>query len=358
MEYKIELTPITPIFFADKDLFKYGKKNYYYIKSRKMPIQTTLMGMIRKEILIIQGKYKDNFSEYSQEQKKQLKDVIGDLNGLKSIFSSKDSLEENINLGIIERISALYITKKEQYLFQMPFNYVVEKGKVEELSIKKCENANFYLNGKDYKIPAYEVLGREDLYKNKNNDYFIDSEKNKIKHSEIFKKFDTNHNHKNKDKKTDYYMVNRYKILPEYKFVFYLTTNQELKIKNEIYENIVYMGGEGTYFKIKITEEKEKKIKLSRKKDRKNSLKQILLLSDSYLPKEIYEDCVEFSISESTEFQVKSKNSNTIYDLYKAGSVFYTEKIEKLKEYLESYKNARKFGFNNYIEILGDDNND
>ena len=114
--YRVTFTPSGPYFFGNEKTFQYpGQKvkndfgSLYYIKSEKMPMQTTLLGALRYVLLPQKGLGKNLLSDDTVQ-------AIG--------ASSFDIDSEKMqNFGRIKSISPIFIRKGEEYFIPTPFDH-------------------------------------------------------------------------------------------------------------------------------------------------------------------------------------------------------------------------------------------
>ena len=134
--YQVILKPIGSFYFGGEESFSDApldavvssdtkEKNYfkkrqgYFAKSEMLPQQTQLLGMIRKEILRVNEKllYFKNFVRVPKDLKPSAFALVG---------KKKWSDNNNLDLGITENLSPLYIAKEQnnkivRYIHE-PFN--------------------------------------------------------------------------------------------------------------------------------------------------------------------------------------------------------------------------------------------
>ena len=81
MQYLVKMTPLEPYCFGTDQSAPYigaenGGKGTYFIRSKALPEQTTLLGTLRCMILESQGLLKENF-DYTPEERQQMAACIG-----------------------------------------------------------------------------------------------------------------------------------------------------------------------------------------------------------------------------------------------------------------------------------------
>ncbi len=126
MKYLIKMTPLEPYFFGTEQGFKYEgvsgqESETYYLRSKDMPEQTTILGMLRFMILQNVGILKDDCS-YSDEEKNQMRELIG---AQSFQFCMRDGIQD---FGKIKEISPVFlVNKKGEYLVKNAYHNVGKK---------------------------------------------------------------------------------------------------------------------------------------------------------------------------------------------------------------------------------------
>ena len=125
MRYLIKITPLEPYTFGDDRGFKYkdekgtGKESYL-MRSRELPEQTAILGILRYIILRQEGVLRTDF-RYTRDERERIKEYIG---GRSFSFMDKDELD----FGLIKCISPVFITNEaEQILIKNPYNNKASK---------------------------------------------------------------------------------------------------------------------------------------------------------------------------------------------------------------------------------------
>ncbi|MBP2202242.1 CRISPR-associated protein Cmr3 [Methanococcus voltae] len=396
--YLVTLKPIDSYFFGGKETFGEGAddslKNYL-VNSEKFPQQTTVLGMIRKELLKITGDYNSDFKKYT-EKNINIADTIGDFKlDLNKLENSKT------NIGYINSISTVVLYKKDnednedenklEIYTQIPFNYQpnFENKELKPLKFKNISSDSgkgYYLQDDD-KINSECIKYNSKKYDNgilfkflelngKNNDYIAETKNiNEFKdfkeYSDIFienTNIGINISKNNTDNEDGYYKQTSYKLrnnsAEECGFCFILSLNTGLEELNKKYTNIVNMGAENSSFRLEIQKINSNSNLFDNLKFEENT---ITLMSDMYLVNDDYEKIRENSLLLHTElknfatinlqeFNHKTKLDNQ-YKFLKKGSVIHLKENEKSEiENIfddEKYKILKKIGYNKYI-IMGD----
>lgn len=381
--YQITLKPVGSFYFGGEESFSdaplgvvksneapakeyFKKRQGYFAKSEIFPQQTQLLGMIRKEILRANNKlfYFKNFVRVPTNLKN---------NAFKLVGCKKWCADEDLDLGVIETLSPLYIAKEKngkmiRYIHE-PFNgnYLLEE-----------KEGVGYINGK----PTLKVYALKD----KNGNYFnaktylssdfVASKSDKVTIDEIFTSHTRTHTQTlpyKEDDEEKLFKVMRYTMHRDYSFLFYLTTSD--KVFENGFTTTVSIGGEGSYFMMQVKEQEEKKIDTSFLENRDS---RIVLISDAYIKspislengdkkeKESIFDLCKLILADKTILRTIESKSNyhsfkksQKYILFKKGTVFYPKKgqEEEVKKLIKGYSNFRKIGYNHYIDLTEGANN-
>lgn len=356
-KYLVKLKPINNFFFGSDVIFgnfKNEETSNYLVKSRFFPQQTAILGLIRRQILVQKGlitkKVKgewvtaqkkddsilnsDNSKNYEYQKNILLKEEAKKLVGIGKFDINND----NLDLGIINKISPVFITKEGIYLFQI--------NKFGEF--KKEESCKSFINGVEKNfIPLLENFKYKDgILKN----LVSLSKTEPIPFSKVFKEIDQIGNNK-KEQENALFKKTYYRFLDDYEFSFILELKEEFILE----ESIISLGGDNSNFKMssfKIDQNFNDLIK-----DINIPNNSITLFSDSYIKEDISNEC-DFSVNNMISFQ--NLNSSFIKDkkreikpeikfsdkkyFYEKGSVFFntTEKFDNLI----NKSNLQQIGYN------------
>lgn len=113
-KYLVTLRPIEPYFFGTEETFRFDERSKYFVSSRYIPQQTTIVGMMRY-VLLEKYKLLNNDRNYSGKVK-QIEEAIG-----------KGTYEpgRTKSLGKIESISPIFIIDSNKAIFlPLPLNHV------------------------------------------------------------------------------------------------------------------------------------------------------------------------------------------------------------------------------------------
>ncbi|UZW14963.1 CRISPR-associated protein Cmr3 [Clostridium pasteurianum] len=364
-KYLIKLKPIENFFFGNEiNLGFHNKIKNYIVKSNCFPQQTSILGMLRKEVLVKSETIEENYC-YSPEQKELNKRLTG---GWSFNINSVDDQD----FGVIKNLSPVFICNGKEYFMKIPKDHKKENHKKQEKynPLKMDEHAMNTSIGL-ITLPI-EYKGKQGI-----SDDFINVESKDIKSfDKIFREDSRVGIRKGKNGKTEdeaYYKIISYKFSDDFQFVFTAEIDMDFYIPEidmdfDKYSNIVKLGGEGSSFKIsfeKIDNSILDKINLNTNSDKHTRL---VLLSDTYIAEDIYRHC-SFAISNSVEFRnIETKIDNNVkcrdynhrfkkiskkYKFLEKGSVLYSsgDELEKLKARINSFKNLKKIGYNSFIEV-------
>ena len=126
MQYLVKMTPLESYCFGTDQSAPYigaenGGKGTYFIRSKELPEQTTLLGTLRYMILESQGLLKENF-DYTPEERQQMAACIGS-------ESFQFISEKKQNFGYIKEISPLFIISPEGHIcIKNPLNNKADEG--------------------------------------------------------------------------------------------------------------------------------------------------------------------------------------------------------------------------------------
>ncbi|WP_251862252.1 type III-B CRISPR module-associated Cmr3 family protein [Clostridium sp. Marseille-Q2269] len=394
--YLVKLKPADSFFFGGEKGFGFndgkGSLENNIVKSREFPQQTSILGMIRKELLVLHGYLKEKWDYYDHEKKKNHK-LVG-----KESFSIAG---ENQDFGIVNGISPVFIIEEtkgsDKFLIRIPKDHNLNNNSDKYNPLRFNDDKDNCLKVKTNFAEEVYLPIDFDAKKGLSED-FIDIEtghivdKNKvfIKDCSIGIRLDKNH----KTEANSLFRLEKYKFSYDSKygradkcFAFILDVEEE-EFTFENHKNIITLGGEGSHFFISFEKvnfnikdkirfiDKEKngftikeRISLPNNEKEIKKAKQvykIILLSDTYISKDIYEKNCSYAISTKIDFKslcsdnyCKNKNkhyynrfdrSESKYSLLEKGSVLFAAKdnYDKLIENINNSK-FQKIGYNIFI---------
>ncbi len=152
--YRVDFKPVSPYFFGNEKTFPYTGQNIgqhlsnaYYIKSERMPSQTTVLGALRYLFL---AHKKSNYT-YNKEQFEENAKRVGE----ERFHIEKREAQD---FGIIQSISSVFLYHDEhKILLPTPFDH---NEKMEECPQKSSVSGNNEENGENNKeLPDYRPFG-------------------------------------------------------------------------------------------------------------------------------------------------------------------------------------------------------
>lgn len=380
--YLIKLTPLDKFFFGQKKTFGDDNANYF-VYSSHFPQQTTLLGLLRYQLLQIAGE------EVFKDNKIQDEHKAGELIGKQS-FSP--FVEEELQFGIIESLSSVFIIDKmnedEHFLpvgrrFQKenekaPYNllhlscqagcppifgeYKPKKGLA---SCWLSSKSHTLLNEEDFFTKDERIGIRKDYEGATNDDAFF---------CQRYYRF------KNFKKVVEDEEGNECKQPPVrvHDFCFATVLETEKAIEHEkLNGRIVYLGGERQPFLMEVSEETFKLTIESSTLTSDEKHYTVVLLSDAMIESKLLSE-VRFASTEVKDFacllthvgtkkfynkenkrqEHYLKESATALslqkELYARGSVFYFDTEEQANQFcedLEKVPNFHTIGYNHAIII-------
>ncbi|PID93469.1 MAG: type III-B CRISPR module-associated protein Cmr3 [Bacteroidetes bacterium] len=347
-QYLIKIRPLDKFFFGTGKEFGTHNQNYF-VESGYLPQQTTLLGMLRYELLKKADKsiFENNTIQHSEK--------ANALIGNKSFTYNKDN-----DFGKIDAISSLFLMKGDEKLFPQSKEYI-KSGEKEYQYLKFSFHHDLpYIKGYDPKIGIADVWSDRNGNIFSYGDIFIKHQQTGIKKPD-FKA-------KEKVQEKAFYVQTFYKMKKDFCFAFYASFNDEVDLGN----SIVILGGERQLFEMKVEIQNDDRIFLFNS----SSVDKAILLSDAYIEEELGNICdfaitdiVNFrclraemgktkkyySIKQDNENQEKYKENNLHkseeLQLYTKGSVFYfktKEKQEAFEKAIKSEHRFQKIGYNSY----------
>ncbi|ATR90767.1 type III-B CRISPR module-associated protein Cmr3 [Porphyromonas gingivalis] len=406
--YLIKLTPLDKFFFGQKKTFGDDNANYF-VYSSHFPQQTTLLGLLRYQLLQIAGE------EVFKDNKIQDEHKAGELIGKQS-FSP--FVKDKLQFGIIQSLSPVFIIDKkkdegkEEYFLPVGKRFQKEEEDLYELLHLSCKegcppifdeykpkkglascwlssNGTTLLNEEDFFTKDERIGIRKDYEGATNDDAFFCQRYYRFNN---FKKVVEDEEAK----------VCKQPPVREHDFCFATVLETEGEIEHKkLNEKIVYLGGERQPFLMEISEEKKasdltiesstftaetyykslfKTFKLNIESSTLTSDEKhytVVLLSDAMIEPEHLEG-VKFASTEVKDFacllthvgtrkfynkkkkreeQNLEKDETVLshqHELYARGSVFYFDTEEQANQFcedLEKVPNFHTIGYNHAIII-------
>ena len=366
--YKITLRPVEAFYFGgegsftsklpsgivstDENAKKYFKpRQEYFAKSEMFPQQTQLLGMLRKELLRIEGKlfYFKNFVAIPHSDQNEAKALIGD---------RRWSPEEKLSLGEIDAMGPLFLQHREKLYIGAPFD--------DEL--KLVATGKGYINGRPTQAYAFEKRCDPDHYFGA-KDYpcsdLVAKDRSRLKPDELFEAFvqtQTQTLAYKEDDEEQLFKVHKYRFKDkDTAFVFFVTMKKKIEMLNGL-QTTVELGGERSAFTMSVEEANEPDVQ----RDfvfLQTDQPRIVLLSDAKVDSSIFE-CCKVTFSQKRIFRhIRDKKSfaksGKIVMLAK-GTVFYpkSNKIEEIKKKIDKATNFQTIGYNRYLDLTQGEKNE
>lgn len=357
--YLIRLTPVGLFFFGGEQTFGDGTNANYYARSNPFPQQTTLLGMLRKEVLIQCqcDLFKEKPGDYEASDKLKMSAKIGD--------ESFNLTKTNQDFGVIKTLSPVFILreagtddkgkthKKRTFFIPCPkdHGYTFDEDSVKGSSFLD-QKRDFIPYLKDYK--AKDGLPNVLLPS--------DSREENLPFDAVLKtqvKIGIDKERKDDEDDGKFFKHQFYFMEKGFSFAFFADLAMELK------DATVFMGADSSSFFMKVEKVNEsKESSVENLFDRLKSPKKITLLSDACVCPSIYESC-QFAITETVDFQnIRTSSGNYAfktggdkisksgkYTFLKRGSVFFVENEDIRKKVAKLIENdhLHKIGYNHYI---------
>jgi len=344
MIYLVKMTPLEPYSFGGDQNFKYkdealtGKESYF-VRSKEMPEQTSILGMLRYLVLQQEGLLKTNFT-YSDTERKQMEKCIGPAS-----FSYAKT--EPQNFGIIKEVSPVFVTNKEgNVIVKNPFhNKASEKGYDPMIMGEETETSygKISLPEKgEYNAKEWHAYG------------YINIDTGEIEGS-LFetKTVVGNRKSNSKEERKEGFFKREMKVLKEgHSFAVYV---QAEKLPEK---SMVYMGKKKSAFLVeteeKVSDELETKVKnfFSAGKTWYYALSDIVIQEPiKYRQFSIVEEKHQRNLRtvRDTGDRLSRKKSKERYHLIESGSVFYIEEPSIVEN-----KNATQIGYNRIVKLGGE----
>jgi len=392
-KYFITLEPLTPFFFGGENTFGEGKINYF-ARSNYLPQQTTLLGMLRHELLIQNdligtdpklNDWNSLIGENSfQKLNNQYIDDFGAIKNISPVFLSNGTehyttqaldwayceVDNGIkinNCPIKEKIIAPLFVDFEQINDDLSiFNNTTEPIPVLEANMRSYDpkyglvslwvsNDGQTLRQWDYENPDEfdNTIGFE-------NGFFIKHVQVGI-HRKISKK---------RDEEGDFYKQVYYKLVDNFMFAFFL--DLELPAGKKFDSRLITMAGERSVFQMTVTDANALSFgsiftnsTFTEKHSRKHDV--LILTSNCLCNGDLLDKC-RFSINDEVNFQnlVTQQKIDVNYAAFKKGVIKSGENLKFLKrgsvlypkpgknnDVIKSIQNdaLSKIGYNNYLLI-------
>lgn len=372
-KYLIKLTPHDKFFFGGESTFGEGESRKYFVKSNYFPQQTTLLGLIRYQLMVQNknGIYKDGKIQKPNDAAELINHKSFDIN------------DTEFSFGKIKELSPVFIAnERNEFLFPANKEYQwvdkdEEGNEINDFVFREFNKADGESSISEKYIPCLEKynpkLDLSDLLLNKNlslmkyYDYDKDKELKKDPHNGIFIEYQQTGIRKNYKGLTEddaYYVQTFYKLDKGYSFAFILELDGDIEFSSQ---ELVTIGGEQSKFKMVVTDAPDEFNNLLPDYKPSKDSDKVVLVSDAYVSNDILNDCY-FAVTDIIDFRsIKSSTKTTNYssmdrtgkkedelsksdkyNFFKRGSVFYGENTSNITAHLDNKNPLKKIGYNHY----------
>lgn len=345
MKYLVKMTPLEQYAFGDDQGFKYpgekgtGKESYL-VRSRELPEQTTILGLLRYLVLQDQGMLKTDF-QYTKEEHAMMQQYIG----AESFSFSSGKLQD---FGYIHEVSPVFLVNdKEDILIRNPYHNKAKSG----YSPIQMEEVTTDTSAGIITLPKTGEYSAKDGYASGYFNLATGEIENNLFQTKLI-----SGNRKNNptDSDEDGYFKRALKLLKK-GYSFAIFADVEKLPKNAI----GYMGKKKCTFSIETKEVHDIDLAgMVRECFKKNDETWYYALSDividentSYdnfcIVEEKHQRNLETIYSETSHLK-KLRKSEIRYNLIQSGSVFYKSCHLKLNN-----KNCEQIGYNKIVQLGG-----
>lgn len=349
-EYLIKITPLEPYTFGGEKGFTHkgvSNNGTYYMGSKEVPEQTTILGALRYLLLKSEGLLKSS-ADYSDDEKSRIGEICGE-----NTFQFESDKKQS--LGFIEKVSPLFILEKDKKIYiANPFCNIGKDGKLQLM--KMTEGVECSLGNK-ISFPENSEFGYKAKEGYGNGYLCISDDKAAIvkKETDIFLKKQPISGNNGCQDEDGYFKREVVVMKEEFSFGVYVTLSNGAN--NIPKSNIIYMGKKNSAFRFDVIEGKSVGSLDQQVKDFFESCcikdKWSYCLSDIYIKEISYNN---FAIVETKKLRnLKTeyisgrfkRSRQERYEIIKAGSCFYGF------QEIESNSNLNKFGYNHIIQMGG-----
>jgi len=344
-KYRVTLKPQEPFFFGGEHTF--GRDDTrdegvrYSATSTYFPQQSAVLGMIRKTFLIqnhnltmhLKGEWVDsrggrrgNDSNYTE--------------AIRMMGGDSFSYEKESDLGILESISPLFITKDS-------LDYVVD-SKDNEYNTKSL-NSKMMINGK---VQETFILDGFDAKEYK-DEYFIAKDRSSLSFSDIFESVQTVGIKKSQDTQSDedgFFQKSSFLLKDKASFTFFMELSEEIAWRDAY----VTLGADQSLFQLTLTPTKESFNSIADDLFEPKTTDRVILHSETLVDEKVYANALFVLGKRESYRQLKNQNGQKSkrYYLLERGSVIYTNELQKLTEAL-TQAHLQKVGINIFTPLKG-----
>lgn len=387
MTQLIELTPLADFFFGGEATFGQGDNRHYFVRSNLWPQQTSLLGMLRYELLKSDPSAFDLATNQIINEGKN----AGDLIGRQGFDGSSDA-----TFGIIEGLSPVFLLSPggtPYFLRSKAFLASSEKTWLQKMPDFHAINLLTKSN-KPTKTEGYQLMRR---YKNKKSEVIeepfdgktdfetrlIGKNGHKLPLDEVFIKVHKTGNRKEYSGETDesgFFKQDMFRLATGWRFAFLVELSKDFP-KGFGTERKVQLGAERRLFRLLVKDTTEPFKDITFDKDEITfsgfqklygqdteaihaELSQVVLISDAKASVTLNQSS-DFVSADSVSFRhlnthfhdpnnlwtQQSHPKSTRYNLLRRGAVFYAKDTTSIETELKQAKAFRRIGYNYFKTI-------
>lgn len=365
----ITLRPLDKFFFGSENTFNTadGGKSNYLVASRYFPQQTTLLGMLRLELLLQNGLLAEVTD--TLKNKPAATALIGN-SGFSLYHAIKSNYTEKVNgWGVIQNISPVFLQNGNENYFVAPndFHFTLQPQTPASMSLQFGETIT-----KPVPVPLYTEYDAKKYYQTQ----LLSDRFSKKDIDQVFKERQQVGINK-KSEEEGYFKQSHYTLADGFAFAFYAELN--LPEDKHLNGGLIPMGGERSVFKMEITPLKDANDSLPTWDTSglpQSSLSKICLLTDAFVPADLSGCCafaynsvisfrqIETNLTDTKNFWDMNNNQDRhtnrngkavksqLYNFFARGSVFYAHS-GKLTDLQNAFNLSalQQVGYNHFITI-------
>ncbi len=344
-EITLKITPIDTYFFGTENINPLNDEANYFLKSNKLPQQSTLLGALRYALLL-------NADETLFDNNT----IVNKTEAAKLIGEQSFKLDEiEFKFGKIKKISPVFLIKNNQKYIPCPiigkddiFELKKNNAFIKNYDAKKGYNS-YYTNGKEF-VKEEKIFEEQIQVQN-----FKEKQNRKQNNLQV----------NAKDKEDAFFKTQFYTLTKDWTFGIAIEIEDENLLPDSFQ---MKMGGENKLFNFEKTTIISEPKPLE--KFASHNFHLLTFISDAYTNQ--YEPIFDFGVLETIPFRYLSSTiektekyynrsktderelkQSKLVELIKKGSIFYFSDKEKLIAFEKQFKNnyLQKVGFNHYIKI-------
>ncbi len=349
MRKQITLQPLDKFFFGNEDFFADSKnKVFYFQKSRNFPQQTSLLGLVRHQLLIQNGLLDGR--NIADDDKEKAAKLIGKY--------SFDANTRDVTFGVIKSLSPAFITNEKGERLEPHW-----RAQTEEFELENSISVSFHSDHVQTVKPVANYKEKAGI------EYgFLGKECGFIPSSEVYVKEEPqigiNKRDRYTDKMTDdegFYKYQYCRLEKGYAFSFEVELEDSFEGKPvALKSGFVTMGKEQSVFKMTVEDAPQPQALPNISAGSK-----IKLLSDTCISNEVYDYCdviitetisfrnIKRSVKDTKNYAALNRNNDMSdrLNLLQRGSILHISQdadIDKVNELFKEKQNFKTIGYNHY----------